>query len=161
MNDSDALVADVRVRQVLDSRGRPTVEVLVEDPLDQEDWDAWRDFTAGARGIQVIGDDLVATNPCRICRGVEGGVADAALIKVNQNGTLSGTLDTMAVASEAGYASIVSARSGETEDTFIADLGVGTGGSQIKIGSVRTSERLAKYNQLLRIEEEGIPWHSR
>ena len=129
----------------------------VEDPLDQDDWETWRalttELTTGLAAIQVVGDDLFATNPGRIVRGIRAGAANAALIKPNQNGTLSGTLEAMAVARRAGYALIVSARSGETEDSFIADLAVGTGAGQIKIGSLRSSERLAKYNQLLRIEE--------
>jgi len=127
--------------------------VSVEDPLDQDDWETWRELTTALAAIQVIGDDLFATNPGRIARGIKAGAANAALIKPNQNGTLSGTLEAMAVAGRAGYALIVSARSGETEDSFIADLAVGTGAGQVKIGSVRSSERLAKYNQLLRIEE--------
>jgi len=102
----------------------------------------------------VLGDDLFATNRTRITAGIERGVANAVLIKVNQNGTLTGTLEAMAAARAGGYATVVSARSGETEDPFIADLVVGTGAGQIKIGSVRNSERLAKYNQLLRIEED-------
>jgi len=127
--------------------------VSVEDPLDQDDWETWRELTTALAGIQVVGDDLFATNPARIARGIRVAAANAVLIKPNQNGTLSGTLEAMAIARRAGYALIVSARSGETEDSFIADLAVGTGAGQIKIGSVRSSERLAKYNQLLRIEE--------
>ena len=103
---------------------------------------------------QVLGDDLFATNRTRIATVIERGVANAVLIKVNQNGTLTGTLEAIAAARAGGYATVVSARSGETEDPFIADLAVGTGAGQIKIGSVRSSERLAKYNQLLRIEED-------
>jgi enolase len=127
--------------------------VSVEDPLDQDDWETWRELTTALPGIQVVGDDLFATNPGRIARGITAGAANAVLIKPNQNGTLSGTLAAMAIARRAGYSLIVSARSGETEDSFVADLAVGTGAGQIKIGSVRSSERLAKYNQLLRIEE--------
>lgn len=128
----------------------------VEDPLDQDDWEHWRAFTrrVGDRALQVVGDDLFATNAQRLALGVEQQAANAILIKVNQNGTLSGTLDVMARAREAGYATVVSARSGETEDPFIADLAVATGAGQIKIGSVRNSERQSKYNQLLRIEEQ-------
>jgi enolase len=125
----------------------------VEDPLDQDDWTHWRIATERLSHIQVVGDDLFATSADRISAGVSKGVANAVLIKLNQNGTLSGTLNAMRVAFKAGYATIVSARSGETEDSFIADLAVGTGAGQIKIGSVRSSERLSKYNQLLRIEE--------
>ena len=128
--------------------------ISVEDPLDQDDWDHWRQATLAMPGVQVLGDDLFVTNRKRIASGIERGVANAVLIKVNQNGTLTGTLEAMAAARAAGYATVVSARSGETEDPFIADLAVGTGAGQIKIGSVRNSDRLAKYNQLLRIEED-------
>jgi enolase len=133
--------------------------VSVEDALEQDDWNAWRDFTMAVPQIQIVGDDLFVTNAERIKRGAEDSVANSALIKVNQNGTLTGTLKAMATARGANFATVVSARSGETEDTFISDLAVGTGAGQIKIGSVRNSERLAKYNQLLRIEEEsGLPF---
>jgi enolase len=128
--------------------------ISVEDPLDQDDWDHWRQFTLATPKLQVLGDDLFVTNPVRITAGIERGIANAVLIKPNQNGTLSGTLQAIAAARQGGYATVVSARSGETKDTFIADLAVGTGAGQIKIGSVRSSERLAKYNQLLRIEED-------
>ena len=128
--------------------------ISVEDPLDQDDWDAWRHATLAMGHIQLLGDDLFATNRARIATGIERGVANAVLIKVNQNGTLTGTLEAVAAARAGGYATVVSARSGETEDPFIADLAVGTGAGQIKVGSVRSSERLAKYNQLLRIEED-------
>ena len=129
--------------------------ISVEDPLDQDDWHNWRQATLTMPDVQVLGDDLFVTNRSRIATGVEQGVANAVLIKVNQNGTLTGTLEAMAAARAAGYATVVSARSGETEDAFIADLAVGTGAGQIKIGSVRNSDRLAKYNQLLRIEEDA------
>lgn len=133
--------------------------VSVEDALDQDDWENWKTLTRALPEIQIVGDDLFVTNVDRISRGIQEGVANCALIKVNQNGTLSGTLEAIATASAGGYSSVVSARSGETEDTFIADLAVGSGAGQIKIGSVRNSERLAKYNQLLRIEEEaGLPF---
>lgn len=128
--------------------------VSIEDALDQDDWSAWRPLTAALSSIQVVGDDLFATNAERLSKGIEQQVGNAVLIKLNQNGTLSGTLDVLNVARRAGYASVVSARSGETEDSFIADLAVGSGAGQIKIGSVRNSERLSKYNQLLRIEED-------
>ena len=128
--------------------------ISVEDPLDQDDWDHWRHATLALSHVQMLGDDLFATNRTRIEAGIERRVANAVLIKLNQNGTLTGTLEAIAAARAGGYATIVSARSGETEDPFIADLAVGTGAGQIKIGSVRSSERLAKYNQLLRIEED-------
>jgi enolase len=130
--------------------------VSVEDGLDEEDWVAWRTLTErlGDR-VHLIGDDFFATNMGRLTRGVVEGCANGVLVKVNQNGTLSGTLEVIAAARRAGYAPVVSARSGETEDPFIADLAVGTAAGQIKIGSVRCSDRLAKYNQLLRIAEDS------
>lgn len=133
--------------------------ISIEDALDQDDWDHWRHFTSELPNVQIVGDDLFVTNVDRIKLGIDRNVANAALIKLNQNGTLTGTLSAISMARSANYATVVSARSGETEDTFIADLAVGTGAGQIKIGSVRNSERLAKYNQLLRIEEEaGLPF---
>lgn len=129
--------------------------ISIEDPLEQDDWENWRILTSELPGVQIVGDDLFVTNVDRIRQGIAQGVANAALIKLNQNGTVSGTIAAAAEARSAGYAAVVSARSGETEDTFIADLSVGLGTGQIKIGSVRSSERLAKYNQLLRIEESA------
>jgi len=130
--------------------------VSVEDALDEEDWDGWRRFTLKqGSALQLVGDDLFATNPSRLARGVRERVANAVLVKMNQNGTLTGTLDVIAQAKAAGYATIVSARSGETEDAFMADLAVGASAGQIKIGSLRTSSTVAKYNQLLRIEEDS------
>lgn len=127
----------------------------IEDALDEEDWRGWRLLTErlGDR-LNLIGDDLFATKPGRLERGIRLGAANGILVKVNQNGTLSGTLDVVAAARAAGYVAVVSARSGETEDSFLSDLAVGTGAGQIKIGSLRSSERLAKYNQLLRIAED-------
>ncbi|MCF8710060.1 phosphopyruvate hydratase [Rhizorhapis sp. SPR117] len=130
--------------------------VSIEDPLDQDDWDNWRRFASVLPNCQIVGDDLFVTNVERIRMGIEKEAANAALIKLNQNGTVSGTIDATATAKAAGFAAVVSARSGETEDTFIADLSVALGAGQIKIGSVRSSERLAKYNRLLRIEEDGV-----
>jgi enolase len=128
----------------------------IEDALDEEDWDGWRKLTERlGTQIQLVGDDLFATNLHRVRRGVRESVANGVLIKVNQNGTLSGTLDVIAESRKAGYAPVVSARSGETEDDFLADLAVGTASGQIKIGSVRCSDRMSKYNQLLRIEEHS------
>lgn len=135
--------------------------VSVEDPLAEDDWQHWQEFTAAVR-TQIVGDDLFATNPVRIEEGIRRKAANGVLVKLNQNGTLTGTLDAMALARRAGYATVVSARSGETEDSFIADFAVGTGAGQIKIGSLRNSERLAKYNQLLRIAEDTeIPFAGR
>jgi enolase len=115
-------------------------------------------MTRALKHIQLVGDDLFATQPARISSAIEGGIANAALIKVNQNGTLSGTLDAITTARRSRYATVISARSGETEDDFLADLAVGVAGGQIKVGSVRNAERLAKYNQLLRLEEAGLAW---
>jgi enolase len=132
----------------------------VEDALDEEDWTGWKLLTArlGDR-VQLVGDDLFATNAKRLARGAREGIANGVLVKANQNGTLSGTLDVVAQAKSAGYATIVSARSGETEDAFMSDLAVGAGAGQVKIGSLRTSNTVAKYNQLLRIEERsGAPY---
>jgi enolase len=130
----------------------------IEDGLAEDDWDGWRGLTAtlGDR-VQLIGDDLFVTNPERLRRGITVGAANSVLVKVNQVGTLTETFEVLALARSAGYRPVVSARSGETEDTTLADLAVASGAGQIKVGSVARSERLAKYNQLLRIEEEGVP----
>lgn len=129
--------------------------VSIEDGLDEEDWEGWKALSSRlAKRVQLVGDDLFTTNGERLGRGMASGVANGVLVKVNQNGTLSGTLDVIAQAKAAGYAPIISARSGETEDPFIADLAVGTAAGQIKIGSLRTSSTVCKYNQLLRIEME-------
>jgi enolase len=126
----------------------------IEDGLAEDDWENWRHLTdlLGNR-IQLIGDDLFATNPERLHKGIAAGIANSVLVKVNQIGTLTETLQVIALARAASYRPVISARSGETEDSTIADLAVATGAGQIKIGSVARSERLAKYNQLLRIEE--------
>ncbi|MBI1348367.1 phosphopyruvate hydratase [bacterium] len=130
----------------------------IEDGLAEDDWDGWQELTAAlGHRVQLIGDDLFATNQSRLLRGINERVGNSVLIKLNQIGTLSETLETMRLALDAGYTPVVSARSGETEDVFIADLAVATGAGQIKIGSVARSERLAKYNQLLRWEEELKP----
>ncbi len=127
----------------------------IEDGLAEEDWEGWRELTArlGDR-VKLVGDDLFVTNQQRLQRGTELQVANAILIKVNQIGTLTEALETTYMAASAGYARVVSARSGETEDTTIADLAVAVGADSIKIGSIVRSERLAKYNQLLRIDEQ-------
>ena len=129
--------------------------VSIEDGLAEGDWDGWKSLTAalGTR-IQLVGDDVFVTNPEILKRGIDEKVANAILIKLNQIGTVTETLDAMSMAARAGYASIVSHRSGETEDTTIADLAVGTGAGQIKTGSASRTDRIAKYNRLLRIEEE-------
>jgi enolase len=127
----------------------------LEDPLDENDWDGWKALTdrVGER-IQLVGDDLFVTNPERLARGIRDGTANAILVKLNQIGTLTETLEAMRIAEEAGYSQVVSHRSGETEDTFIADLAVATGAGQIKTGSASRTDRVAKYNEILRIEEE-------
>ncbi len=129
--------------------------VSLEDPLAEDDWETWRALTErlGERA-QLVGDDIFVTNPERLRRGIEETVGNSILIKVNQIGTLTETLDTMTLAREAGYACVMSHRSGETEDTTIADLAVATNCGQIKTGAPSRSDRVAKYNQLLRIEEE-------
>jgi enolase len=128
--------------------------VSIEDPLDEDDWDGWANLTAaiGDR-VQIVGDDLFVTNPERLEEGIERGAANALLVKVNQIGTLTETLDAVALAHNSGYRTMMSHRSGETEDTTIADLVVAIGSGQIKTGAPARSERVAKYNQLLRIEE--------
>jgi enolase len=129
--------------------------VSIEDGLAEDDWEGWSLLTSrlGDR-VQLVGDDLFVTNTERLARGIESGVGNAILIKVNQIGTLTETLEAIELARSAGYLSVISHRSGETEDTFIADLAVGTGAGQIKTGSASRTDRVAKYNQLLRIEEE-------
>ncbi|MGF2947048.1 phosphopyruvate hydratase [Mycobacterium sp. Lab-001] len=128
--------------------------VSLEDPLFEGDWDGWAALTAaiGDR-VQIVGDDIFVTNPERLEEGIEKGVANALLVKVNQIGTLTETLDAVALAHHSGYRTMISHRSGETEDTMIADLAVAVGSGQIKTGAPARSERVAKYNQLLRIEE--------
>jgi enolase len=126
----------------------------IEDGMDEEDWDGWSALTQQlGRRVQLVGDDLFVTNPERLQRGINAGVANAILIKVNQIGTLSETMAAVRMAREAGYAVVMSHRSGETEDVTIADLAVATGCGQIKTGAPSRSDRVAKYNQLLRIEE--------
>jgi enolase len=129
--------------------------VSIEDPLGEDAWDDWRALTGELGGrLQVVGDDLFVTNVERLRRGIDEGVANAILVKVNQIGTLSETLDAIALAQRNGYAVVISHRSGETEDTTIADLAVAVNAGQIKTGAPSRTDRVAKYNQLLRIEEE-------
>lgn len=129
--------------------------ISIEDALAEEDWDGWRKLTdAIGKKCQLVGDDLFVTNPARLHRGIDAGVANAILIKVNQIGTLTETLRAIKMAQDAKYGVIISHRSGETEDTTIADLAVATNAGQIKTGSMSRTDRMAKYNQLLRIEEE-------
>jgi enolase len=129
--------------------------VSLEDGLAEDDWDGWKKLTelVGDK-IQLVGDDLFVTNTQRLQEGIDKGIANSILIKVNQIGTVSETLDAIDLARRNGYTSVISHRSGETEDTFIADLAVATGAGQIKTGSASRTDRIAKYNQLLRIEEE-------
>jgi enolase len=129
--------------------------ISIEDGLAEGDWDGWKTLTAalGAR-VQLVGDDVFVTNPEILKRGIAEGIGNALLVKLNQIGTVTETLDAVAMARDAGYASVISHRSGETEDTTIADLAVATAAGQIKTGSASRSDRVAKYNQLLRIEEE-------
>ena len=129
--------------------------VSIEDPLEEEDWEGYVHLTAQLGDkVQIVGDDLFVTNPIRLAKGLELGAANSILIKVNQIGTLTETMDAVSLAQRAGYTTVISHRSGETEDTFIADLAVATDAGQIKTGAPARSERVAKYNQLLRIEEE-------
>lgn len=156
-----ALVAEGRtftsseLVDLLDHWGKTYPIISVEDALAEDDWDGWDYLTQKLGGsTQLIGDDLFTTNPARLARGADAGIANTVLVKPNQIGTLTETLETVSAAQGHGYLPVISARSGETEDTTIADLAVATGAGQIKIGSITRSERLAKYNRLLRIEEE-------
>ncbi|MGB9787238.1 MAG: phosphopyruvate hydratase [Dictyoglomus turgidum] len=129
--------------------------VSIEDGLSEKDWDGWKKLTdkLGKR-VQLVGDDIFVTNPQILAEGIEKGIANAILVKVNQIGSLTETLDTIRIAHQAGYRTVISHRSGETEDTFIADLAVAVNSGQIKTGSLSRTDRIAKYNQLLRIEED-------
>ncbi|MGO2003805.1 phosphopyruvate hydratase [Arthrobacter rhombi] len=129
--------------------------VSLEDPLDEDDWDGWKTLTdAIGSKVQIVGDDLFVTNPERLQKGIDSATANSLLVKVNQIGSLTETLDAVSLAQRAGYTTVTSHRSGETEDTTIADIAVATNAGQIKTGAPARSERVAKYNQLLRIEEE-------
>jgi enolase len=129
--------------------------ISIEDGLHEEDWDSWKKLTdkLGQR-IQLVGDDLMVTNPIRLQKAIDLGIGNSILIKLNQIGSLSETMETIALATRNEYRSVISHRSGETEDTTIADLSVATNAGQIKTGSLCRSERVAKYNRLLRIEQE-------
>jgi enolase len=129
--------------------------ISIEDGMDEDDWDGWKILTEELGGkIQLVGDDLFVTNPARLRDGIHKGIANSILVKVNQIGTLSETLEAVEMAHKANYAAVISHRSGETEDSTIADIAVATNAGQIKTGSLSRSDRLAKYNQLIRIEEE-------
>jgi enolase len=135
----------------------------VEDALEQDDWNGWKELTArlGDR-LQLVGDDLFTTNPERLRHGIKAGAANAVLVKMNQIGTVTETLEVLDMARRAGFHAVVSARSGETEDSFLADLAVASGAGQIKVGSITRSERLSKYNRLLEIEKEDrLPYSSK
>jgi enolase len=128
--------------------------ISIEDGMSEDDWDGWKALTeAIGNRIQLVGDDLFVTNPQRLAQGIERGIANSILVKVNQIGTLSETLEAVEMAHKAGYTAVLSHRSGETEDSTIADLAVATNCGQIKTGSMSRSDRMAKYNQLIRIEE--------
>ena len=129
--------------------------ISIEDPLDEEDWNGWKKITEDLGDkVQLVGDDLFVTNTQRLAKGIEKGCANSILIKLNQIGSVSETLEAIKMAHKAGYTAIASHRSGETEDTTIADLAVALNCGQIKTGAPCRSERVAKYNQILRIEEE-------
>lgn len=147
--DSDAMVA-----YLADLAGRYPI-VSIEDGMSEDDWEGWATLTREIGDkVQLVGDDLFVTNPERLSRGIAEGVGNSILIKANQIGTLSETLETVEMAHRAGFTSVISHRSGETEDSTIADLAVATNAGQIKTGSLSRSDRLAKYNQLIRIEEQ-------
>ncbi|MET0128668.1 MAG: phosphopyruvate hydratase [Solirubrobacterales bacterium] len=153
-HEGRALSAEEMVAYWAEMTGRYPV-ISIEDGMAEDDWDGWDLLTKRlGDSCQLVGDDLFVTNPERLRRGIESQVANSILIKVNQIGTLSETLEAISIAREAGYSSVISHRSGETEDTTIADLAVGTNAGQIKTGAPSRSDRVAKYNQLLRIEEE-------
>ena len=153
-DEGRSLTSDEMVDYWASIQGRYPV-LSLEDGMAEQDWDGWHQLTerVGSR-LQLVGDDVFVTNPAILREGIERGVANSILIKLNQIGTLTETLDTIGIAREAGYRAVISHRSGETEDTFIADLAVATGVGQIKTGAPARSERVAKYNQLLRIEEQ-------
>lgn len=129
--------------------------VSIEDPLDEDDWAGWKTLTEQIGDkVQLVGDDLFVTNPDRLAKGIAADTANSLLVKVNQIGSLTETLDAVSLAQRSRYTTMISHRSGETEDTTIADIAVATNAGQIKTGAPARSERVAKYNQLLRIEEE-------
>ncbi|WP_419901573.1 phosphopyruvate hydratase [Kiloniella sp.] len=152
--EGKSLGSDEMVRYLEDLANRYPI-FSIEDGMNEDDWDGWKSLTqAIGNKVQLVGDDLFVTNPKRLSRGIETGTANSILIKVNQIGTLSETLEAVDMAHKAGYTSVMSHRSGETEDSTIADLAVATNCGQIKTGSLSRSDRIAKYNQLIRIEEE-------
>jgi enolase len=155
--EGKSLDADGMVAYWADLVGRYPI-VSIEDGMAEDDWDGWKALTeAIGTKVQLVGDDLFVTNPKRLAMGIERGIANSILVKVNQIGTLSETLQAVEMAHKAGYTAVISHRSGETEDSTIADIAVATNAGQIKTGSLSRSDRLAKYNQLIRIEEELGP----
>ncbi len=152
--EGKSLGSDEMVRYLEDLANRYPI-LSIEDGMNEDDWDGWKSLTeAIGDKVQLVGDDLFVTNPKRLIRGIETGTANSILIKVNQIGTLSETLEAVDMAHKAGFTSVMSHRSGETEDSTIADLAVATNCGQIKTGSLSRSDRISKYNQLIRIEEE-------
>jgi enolase len=161
-SEGDRLLSSEQMVDLLESWVEDYPIASIEDGLAEEDWEGWQQLTDRlGRRVQLVGDDLFATNPVRLQRGVVLAVANSVLVKVNQIGTLTETMETVSMARLAGYSTVVSARSGETEDTTIADLAVAVAADQIKIGSIVRSERLAKYNRLLRISEQLPGWSPR
>jgi enolase len=153
-SEGKLLTSGEMIDHLVDWVGRYPI-VSIEDGLAEDDWDGWKELTVRlGKRVQLVGDDLFVTNTNIFREGIEKGVANSILIKLNQIGTLTETLAAIDLAEKSGYTSVVSHRSGETEDTFIADLAVATTATQIKTGSLCRSERVAKYNQLMRIEEE-------
>jgi enolase len=150
----------VAMIDLLDEWCRKYPILSVEDGLEEDDWGGWQRLTRRLGGrLQLLGDDLFTTNPARVREGIERKAANAVLVKMNQIGTLTETFEVIDLARENGWTAVISARSGETEDDFLADLAVASGMGQIKVGSVTRSERLAKYNRLLELEREGsLPW---
>jgi len=154
-NDGSQLKTSSQLQELYEHFTHHFPVVSIEDPFDQDDWEAYAKLTSAiGTGIQIVGDDLLVTNPKRIQKAIESKACNALLLKVNQIGSVTESIRACTLAQQAGWGVMVSHRSGETEDTFIADLVVGLGTGQIKTGAPCRSERLAKYNQLLRIEEE-------
>jgi len=155
--EGKSLSPDQMVKYWSDLVGRYPI-ISIEDGMSEDDWEGWKALTdAIGSKVQLVGDDLFVTNPKRLADGIKRGVANSILVKVNQIGTLSETLEAVDMAHKAGYTAVLSHRSGETEDSTIADLAVATNCGQIKTGSLSRSDRLAKYNQLIRIEQQLGP----
>ena len=155
--EGKSLDAEGNAKYLADLAARYPI-ISIEDGMDENDWDGWKALTQEiGYKVQLVGDDLFVTNPIRLADGIAKGIANSILIKVNQIGTLTETLRAVEMAHKASYTSVISHRSGETEDTTIADIAVATNAGQIKTGSLSRSDRLAKYNQLIRIEEDLGP----